>query len=340
MLGRNSVAWRQIAWRRRASLPRVWCAMSTRPASSAFPSSAAASPPARPVAVSTRWRRTSPVRIGDVEVNARRLRRRGFERGRVRAGVADRGGRSRRGRHRGARSRDGGAHREGRSHDRRDGRRLRTHAEEVTHRMIIDCHGHVSAPTELWAYKATLLAHRGSHGRGGVKVSDEELIAAANKAEHWPAGHLDLLKKHRTDRQLISPRPFQMMPVREAGQARALVHRGGEHAHPPAVPAPAGPLRADRRPAAGGGRTDPERLSRARALREARASRGACSIRIRTRTAAPRRRGSAIATGIRSTKSSASSTSPRTSTRRARAPSARRTRCTSSTRNRSRSSTW
>jgi predicted TIM-barrel fold metal-dependent hydrolase len=87
--------------------------------------------------------------------------------------------------------------------------------------MIIDCHGHVSAPTELWAYKATLLAHRGSHGRGGVKVSDEELIAAANKAEHWPAGHLDLLKRHRTDRQLISPRPFQMMQSEKPGK---LVH--------------------------------------------------------------------------------------------------------------------
>ncbi len=87
--------------------------------------------------------------------------------------------------------------------------------------MIIDCHGHVSAPAELWAYKATLLAHRGSHGRGGVKISDAELIAAANKAEHWPAGHLDLLKKHRTDRQLISPRPFQMMQSERPGK---LVH--------------------------------------------------------------------------------------------------------------------
>jgi OH-DDVA meta-cleavage compound hydrolase len=87
--------------------------------------------------------------------------------------------------------------------------------------VIIDCHGHVSAPTELWAYKATLLAHRGSHGRGGVKVSDEELIAAANKAEHWPAGHLDLMKRHRTDRQLISPRPFQMMQSERPGK---LVH--------------------------------------------------------------------------------------------------------------------
>ena len=41
--------------------------------------------------------------------------------------------------------------------------------------MIIDVHGHVSAPTELWAYKANLLSARGAHGRGGVNVSDDEL---------------------------------------------------------------------------------------------------------------------------------------------------------------------
>ena len=77
--------------------------------------------------------------------------------------------------------------------------------------MIIDCHGHVSAPVELWAYKAGLLAHRGSHGRGGVKVSDEQLIAAAHHKETWPDGHIELLHDHGTDLQLISPRPFQMM---------------------------------------------------------------------------------------------------------------------------------
>ena len=41
--------------------------------------------------------------------------------------------------------------------------------------MIIDCHGHVSAPAELWAYKALILSHRGYHGRGRVNVSDDEL---------------------------------------------------------------------------------------------------------------------------------------------------------------------
>ncbi len=77
--------------------------------------------------------------------------------------------------------------------------------------MIIDCHAHVSAPAELWAYKANLLASRGFHGRGGVKVSDEQIRAAANKVEMGPFGHLDYLKQVHTDKQLISPRPFQMM---------------------------------------------------------------------------------------------------------------------------------
>ena len=77
--------------------------------------------------------------------------------------------------------------------------------------MIIDCHGHISAPAELWAYKASLLSHRGSHGRGAVKVSDDEIRAAVNKVEIGPKGHLDALKDHGTDVQLISPRPFQLM---------------------------------------------------------------------------------------------------------------------------------
>ena len=84
--------------------------------------------------------------------------------------------------------------------------------------MIIDCHGHVSAPPELWAYKANVLSHRGSHGRGGVRVSDDQIRAAANKVEMAPCGHLDMLDKHGTDMQLISPRPFQMMSSFEPGR--------------------------------------------------------------------------------------------------------------------------
>lgn len=79
--------------------------------------------------------------------------------------------------------------------------------------MIIDCHAHVSAPVQLWAYKANLLAHRGSHGRGVVKVSDDE-IRAAVEVEHFGGGdqsHMAFLDEVGTDAQCVSPRPFQMM---------------------------------------------------------------------------------------------------------------------------------
>ena len=94
--------------------------------------------------------------------------------------------------------------------------------------MIIDCHGHVSAPAQLWAYKAGLLASRGSHGRGGVKVSDDEMRAALNASEIGPTGHLDALHDHGTDVQLISPRPFQLMHSEKPAK---LVHWFAEECH-------------------------------------------------------------------------------------------------------------
>jgi len=79
--------------------------------------------------------------------------------------------------------------------------------------MIIDVHGHVSAPAQLYAYKAGLLASRGTHGRGQLKFSDEQLTAVLNGTggSEGLGAHLPLLDKHGTDFQLISPRPFQMM---------------------------------------------------------------------------------------------------------------------------------
>jgi len=78
--------------------------------------------------------------------------------------------------------------------------------------MIIDCHAHVSAPVELWAYKAGLLAHRGAHGRGKVNVSDDQIRYAVEKhKEAFPHPHLPYIDKVGTDMQLVSPRPFQLM---------------------------------------------------------------------------------------------------------------------------------
>jgi predicted TIM-barrel fold metal-dependent hydrolase len=70
--------------------------------------------------------------------------------------------------------------------------------------MIIDAHGHVSAPPELYAYRSVLLASRGYHGKGGPGIADERLQQGVKR-------HLDLLSSVGTDIQFISPRPFQLM---------------------------------------------------------------------------------------------------------------------------------
>jgi len=77
--------------------------------------------------------------------------------------------------------------------------------------LIIDCHAHVSAPKSYWAYKAGLLSHRGSHGRGRLSFSDEEILEAWNAKEMAPTGHLDHMRACGIDMQCVSPRPFQMM---------------------------------------------------------------------------------------------------------------------------------
>ncbi len=78
--------------------------------------------------------------------------------------------------------------------------------------MIIDCHAHVSAPVELWAYKASLLSHRGAHGRGKVNVTDDQIRHAVEEhKEAFPHPHMHYIDKVGTNIQLISPRPFQLM---------------------------------------------------------------------------------------------------------------------------------
>ena len=77
--------------------------------------------------------------------------------------------------------------------------------------MVIDAHGHISAPESLYVFKAGLLSHRGSHGRGGVNATDEDLLKALNAPVFGGSSHLQQLKEAGTDMQLISPRPYQMM---------------------------------------------------------------------------------------------------------------------------------
>jgi OH-DDVA meta-cleavage compound hydrolase len=83
--------------------------------------------------------------------------------------------------------------------------------------MIIDCHAHVSAPAELWAYKASIISHRGAHGRGKVNVTDEQIRHAVEEhKEAFPHPHMHYIDKVGTNMQLISPRPFQLMHSEEA----------------------------------------------------------------------------------------------------------------------------
>ena len=41
--------------------------------------------------------------------------------------------------------------------------------------MIIDSHGHVTAPDSLYVYKAQIVSHRGAHGRGGNLANDDDV---------------------------------------------------------------------------------------------------------------------------------------------------------------------
>jgi predicted TIM-barrel fold metal-dependent hydrolase len=69
--------------------------------------------------------------------------------------------------------------------------------------MIIDVHAHVSAPPELYAYQANMLASR-SPGKKVLKIDDE-------KVEKGLKNHLRFLEEAKTDMQLLSPRPYTQM---------------------------------------------------------------------------------------------------------------------------------
>ncbi len=77
--------------------------------------------------------------------------------------------------------------------------------------MVIDAHGHVTAPDKLYVYKAGLISHRGAHGRGSPGATETDIVEALNAPVFGGSSHLAQLKEAGTDMQLISPRPYQMM---------------------------------------------------------------------------------------------------------------------------------
>ena len=83
--------------------------------------------------------------------------------------------------------------------------------------MIIDAHAHTASPPSLAGYKAGLLSHRGAHGRGKVRYTEEQLKQAWHKVEMAPTGHMEHMDYCGIDVQLISPRPFQLMHSEKPG---------------------------------------------------------------------------------------------------------------------------
>jgi predicted TIM-barrel fold metal-dependent hydrolase len=83
--------------------------------------------------------------------------------------------------------------------------------------MIIDVHGHVSAPPALSSYQGGLISSRGAHGKGGVgatveTVRESHLRPLPNWDNLSHIGHIDLAG---INAQLISPRPFTLMHSEE-----------------------------------------------------------------------------------------------------------------------------
>lgn len=67
--------------------------------------------------------------------------------------------------------------------------------------MIIDVHGHTSAPPELYSYNYSMLVNPSDGARPGPRMSDERVEQAMET-------HLGQLAEVGTDIQLISPRPW------------------------------------------------------------------------------------------------------------------------------------
>ncbi len=67
--------------------------------------------------------------------------------------------------------------------------------------MIIDVHGHTTAPQALYGYNYRLIANRGDFGRGDPGISDADIEQALER-------HLALLGEYGIDLQLIPPRPW------------------------------------------------------------------------------------------------------------------------------------
>jgi 4-oxalmesaconate hydratase len=74
--------------------------------------------------------------------------------------------------------------------------------------VIVDIHGHVNAPSELYHYQATLFSDRGAHGNAGPPLTPAH-------AKEWSERTVAVMDSVETDIQFISPRPYAMMHSQE-----------------------------------------------------------------------------------------------------------------------------
>src|ERR1700685_993290 len=89
--------------------------------------------------------------------------------------------------------------------------------------MIIDCHGHITAPAQLNAYRSVLLEGRANTARPSFDVSDDDVREAYFRPlpPFQNISHMDHLDQGGIDLQLVSPRPISMM---QSEQPAVLVH--------------------------------------------------------------------------------------------------------------------
>lgn len=75
--------------------------------------------------------------------------------------------------------------------------------------MIIDVHGHLAAPADLYVYANHLLNTRGMEGRGRLSIGDERM-------EEFCQNNLRIMDRVGTDVRVTSPRPYLMSTERPA----------------------------------------------------------------------------------------------------------------------------
>jgi OH-DDVA meta-cleavage compound hydrolase len=88
--------------------------------------------------------------------------------------------------------------------------------------MIIDCHAHLSPPSELKIYQNWLIKTEGSEGAGDPDISDDAIRMAMSVqgegANPGPYAHLEGMERAGINMQFLSPRPNQMMHSHKPGE--------------------------------------------------------------------------------------------------------------------------